>query len=155
MKITISPKGKNDAVKRKIKPTCIKIRIKGEKIAVEIIDIEEMVSKETELIKSVAIIAKAEDKNGDANLNIRFPYFLSGSIEDSTVAKTIIPSVAKAESQSEISNTAYGCINTMIETEIKRFVTESFDPQAKNRSADIISISPARITEIPKPVSAI
>ena len=68
---------------------------------------------------------------------------------------TIIPSVAKAESQSEISNIAYGVTVQIIATAIVSEVMESFVLATKNNREEIISINPARTTETENPVIAI
>ena len=77
----------------------------GEKIAVVNTESEEIESKETEDINTVATIAKVEDKNGVKNLIKDFLPFLFCCISSEICAKIIIPNVANAESQSEISYT--------------------------------------------------
>ena len=67
----------------------------------------------------------------------------------------MIPSVAKAESQSEVSKTEYGSASMMIVTDKNKLVTESFEDEQRKSKAEIMSISPALTTETVNPVSAI
>ena len=67
----------------------------------------------------------------------------------------ITPSAANAESHREISKTEYGCSSIIKVTEIKRFVTESFDRASKNSSEEIITITPDLTTETGNPVKVI
>ena len=69
--------------------------------------------------------------------------------------KITIPRVAKAESHSEISKIEYGITITIIVTDIKRLVTESFELDNRKSKADITVINPALITERGNPVIAI
>ena len=63
----------------------------------------------------------------------------------------MIPSVAKAESKSAVEKIASGKMIQIIPTDIKRFVIGSRDPANMKSKQEIISIRPARTTDIGRP----
>ena len=69
-----------------------------------------------------------------------------------SIERAMMPSVAKAESKRAVEYTAFGNATHIMPTEIKRLVRGSRAPANIKSRQDMISISPARTTDIGRPV---
>ena len=98
---------------------------------------------------NVADIANIDEKNAVFNaLGMEVGSYTSDCISD----RMMIPDVAKADSQSPESKIANGWKRQITNTDTQSDVKESRVLESKNKSEDMISIIPARITVIGKPV---
>ena len=101
----------------------------------------------------MALIANTEDKKGARKeRSDLLTEFFESSVNSE---KTIIPSVANAESQSEVSKTENGSNKQMTVTDKNRFVTESLELENRKSADEIESMRPALTTDTGNPVNAI
>ena len=128
-----------------------------EKISVVIIPRQEIPPKMNVEIASVALIAKTDaiipsQIERKIACVIFFGFFIRLEVYSPS---TIIPSVASADSQSDVENTAQGSKRQIRETATVRDVILSRVREKRNNTEAIITIKPARITETENPVRAI
>ena len=150
------PMGINHPIIIIIHPRYIIISIKIEKIKVENAPIKDIPPKVMHVSKYVAESAKTDDKTPIVNARINFFGSVFGISRDEQYSdKTIIPSVANADSHSAISYSANGVNKQIIKTAEQREVKESLVFDSKNRAEDIINMIPARVTDTENPVNVI
>ena len=126
-------------------------------MSVEGADKMEIVPARADVIKTVAPIAKVEDRSDISDQDAKrliTPLSLKLNLPLYSL-NTIMPSVANAESHSDISYTEAGLIIQIITTASDRLVSKSRTDAIRYSKDDIISINPARTTDGENPVNAI
>ena len=137
-------------------PRYMIISARKEKIIVAIGAIMEKPPNATVETASVELIANTDAMMARMKYFAIAPTLVFGfMISEVNSLNAIIPKVARADSQSEISIIALGDAMQIITTANDSDVNESFVLDSKYKIEDIISIRPARTTETEKPVKAI